>query len=263
MSNPLKSFTELGDLYGNVLLSESKKTADNDFGFKKAGAQKDDGPEAADGFKKKLDEKKKVASAKKDEKKPAKDEVKESISNMDTKKLSFDELYERAMNEGPDSVASPVSDPAGDVGAPAAPFGDTGVDTGVEDVATDDVAAVEPSELFAQICDLVDQLKSHYGIADEVEDTLEGGDDVTDIEDISKESVETETLPDSKGASLQGKNNKVAAVKVSGKGKADTGKLVSDPDAKPLGDKGKALQGKSNKVAGSGPQSKTNVSAFE
>lgn len=275
MSTPLKSFDDLGNVYTDILLSESKKnskTDDKDFGFKKAGKQKDDGPEAAGGFKKQVTEAKKdpkddkKADAKKDVKKMAKEST-DTSTTMENKKLSFDELYERAMNEGPDALTAPVVDDMGDAGggdgAPA-----IGGDSPVDDTTIGgEEEVVDPKELFAEICALVDKLKAHYGIE---EDGLEGdfggeaGSEVggDDIEDLSSESVETQELPDSKGASLQGKNNKVNAVKVV-KGKADTGKLTDDPEAKALGDKGKGLMGKNNKVGGSGAQSKVGASMLE
>lgn len=275
--NSLKSFSELGDLYEkSVFLTESKETKDKDFGFKKAGKQKSDGPEAAEGFKKDLDETKDTAEEPKTEKaeKPAKKddkkkEMKESTTTstkMETKKLSFDELYERAMNEGPDSVVSPVTDDAvaGDVGAPVGGEADENPSEVTTDVGEE---VADPKELFGQLCEIIDKLKAHYGIEEDElgagEQPVETDSAEVDIEDLSKESVETEELPASKGQSLQGKNNKVPAVKVSGKGKADTGKLTSDPTPKALGDKGKTLQGKSNKVGGTGAQSKVGASALE
>jgi hypothetical protein len=262
MSIQLKSFSELTDVYMNdVVLTESKKSGgDDDLGFKKAGAQKKNGPEAADGFSKKLDEKKSpTKKAEKGEKAPA---VKESTT-MTTKKSAFDELYERAMNEGPDSVVTPVVDDMVAADDGAAPTSDTDLP------AADATAEVDPKALFAQICDLVTQLKSHYGIEDEVvgaEDEVGDGEEVAagaDIEDFpAQESVETQELPDSKGASLQSKKNNVGGVKVV-KGKAETGKLEAEPEPKPLGDKKGGLQGKNNKVGGSGAQSKVGASVFE
>ena len=260
--NPIKSFSEMGDLYEQgVLLNEGKETKDKDLGFKKAGKQKNDGPESAAGFKKDLTEVKDAKDAAKE--KSAKKEMKESVTpstKMETKKLSFDELYERAMNEGPDSVVSPVTDDTSNDGAES--FDSDEATETPHEVTTDvEDEVVDPKELFAQVCSALEKLKKHYGVEEDHETEA----DVTemDIEDLSKESVETEELPDSKGKQLQGKNNKVPAVKVSGKGKAETGELVSDPTPKSLGDKGKTLQSKNNKVGGTGAQAKVGASVFE
>lgn len=258
MSIELKSFSELGDVYtSSVLLNENKKP-DADLGFSKAGKQKDDGPEASAGFDKKALKEKKGPSSK-PEKAPAAKINKESTEtskNMN-KKLSFDELYERAMNEGPDSVVQPVVDDevtSMDQGEEA-PF------AGEEEV----VAAEDPKELFAQLCDLVGKLKEFYGIEDEEEAEVEDADEVpadeTDIEGLG-EAVDATELPDSKGKALQGKKNDVGGVKVV-KGKANTGDVKNEPEAKALGDKSSLLQKKDNKVGGSGAQAKTGSSVFE
>lgn len=259
MSIELKSFSELGDVYtSSVLLNENKKP-DADLGFSKAGKQKGDGPEASAGFNKKALKEKKGPSNKPEKAPVAKvnKESTETSKNMN-KKLSFDELYERAMNEGPDSVVQPVVDDEvtsidqGE-GAPEAPFG------GEEE----EVVAEDPKELFAQLCDLVGKLKEFYGIEDEVEgeDEIESPAGETDIEDLG-EAVDAPELPDSNGKALQGKKNDTGGVKVV-KGKAATGDVKNEPQAKALGDKSAQFQKKDNKVGGSGAQSKTGASVFE
>jgi hypothetical protein len=267
MSTQLKSFSDLGSLYESaIFLTESKK--EDDLGFKKAGAQKKDGPEAADGFdKKKLNEKKTPAG---DAKKAGKvKEVKESVQpskqSTSMKQSAFDRLYEQAMNEGPDNVTQPVVDDQ--IPTDAAPVGD---EPAVDDIPGDDVGGeeeIDPKAVFGEICALVDKLKKFYGVEDDLGADVpgDGVDDVpgdADIEDLSKESVEAPELPSSKGQSLTAKGNNVGGVKVVKK-KADNGGSKEDPEAKPLGDKGSSLTGKNNKVGGSGAQSKVGASALE
>lgn len=263
MNKPLKSFDELGDLYTTQVLTEGKKT-ESDLGFNKTGKQKKDGPEAAEGFKNKVTEVKKDGSGepekagKVDMGEKSKVKTASMKESTMTKKLTFDELYDRVIKEGPDNVTEPVVDDF-------APAEDKPADTAPEipaDVADTAPETVDPKELFAQICDLVAKLKEFYGINDEDVDNDSVASSEEDIEDLSKESVDTEELADSKGLSLTDKKNNVGAVKVVKK-KADSGDVKAEPEAKPLGDKGAALQKKDNKVGGSGAQAKAGASAFE
>lgn len=237
---------------------------------KKAFALKNTGPEAAEGFSKDVVEPK---TAKKnnhfepqkfstalEKKEPA------NINNNMSKSI-FDKLYEDVMK-----------DDALDLGIQAGPEGeamDKAEDHGGE---SEDVTVTLPRDVAQKLHDLLHDIlgteEDHGG-----EEDL-GGEDLEkkaedeqapvaaeedeqskakkeeekdeDQEEVAGEATELEALPDSKGQSLQGKNNKVAGklghVK-SHKASSDTKGVTVDGKPSVLPDsKGHTLQGKNNKV---------------
>jgi len=235
---------------------------------KKAFALKNTGPEAAEGFSKDIVDPK---TAKKDnhfepQKFSTALEKKEPANiNNNMSKSIFDKLYEDVMK-----------DDALDLGIQAGPEGDTldkASDVGGE---SEDVTVTLPRDVAQKLHDLLhdilDTEEDHGGEEDLGGDTEEKPEDEQapaaaedeqskakkedkkedeDQEEVAGEATELEELPDSKGQSLQGKNNKVAGKlghakggKASGDIKAvNDGKLTALPDSK-----GHTLTNKNNKV---------------
>jgi len=182
----------------------------------------------------------------------------ETINNFMNKSI-FDKLYEDVMNERLDDVESQDADALGLPGEDKAEGGDDEVT-----ITLDKETAKKLHEVLMAV------LESDETPADETpasdEPVMDGSEDAEeeDDEDTVDEATELTALPDSKGASLQSKTNKVGDVtsRLVSKGTGD-GKVSAevDGDGKPLADsKGKSLEGakKSNKV----PSETSKVGAY-
>lgn len=253
----LESFPKATDKKINVKKIVSKGSES------KAFFHKNSGPEAAEGFNKNIIDPK---TAKKDNHyEPQKfsttleKTVPANINNNMSKSI-FDKLYEDVMK-----------DDAIDLGIEAGPEGEAGDKPGDVDVGGEDVTVTLPRDVAQKLHDLLHDIlgtdtdetgadESDTDVEDEDEqhkakdeekdeDEQHKADD--EDEKVSGEATEIEELPDSKGHSLTGKNNKVPGklghVK-SGKASGDAtggsdGKPVALPDSK-----GHSLTGKNNKV---------------
>ena len=240
---------------------------------KKAFALKNTGPEAAEGFSKDIVDPK---TAKKDnhfepQKFSTALEKKEPANiNNNMSKSIFDKLYEDVMK-----------DDALDLGIQAGPEGDALDKAGDVGGESEDVTVTLPRDVAQKLHDLLHDIlgteEDHSGEEDLGDDTEEKPEDEQapvaaaedeqskakkedkkedeDQEEVAGEATELEELPDSKGQSLQGKNNKVAGKlghakggKASGDIKAtNDGKLTALPDSK-----GHTLTNKNNKVNAAG-----------
>jgi hypothetical protein len=226
----------------------------------KAFFHKDSGPEHAEGFKEILDPKTAKENNAFEPRKFSQNtgkSVKENI-NTSMSKSVFDKLFEDVMK-----------DDALDLGITAGPEGDQ-ADTEAtgEPEVSGDVSFTLPRDVAQKLHDvLMAALESGEEAADDdaaiEDDTFASNDEDEekkhkhdkehDKEDVSGEAVDIEELPDSKGASLMNKNNKVTGTL----GHAKSGKAQAavkgevDGKGKELPDsKGHVLQQKNNKVSG-------------
>lgn len=262
-----KSFTDLADLYQTQVLVRESRDEQSEIitesdkqtvgGKQDIGDVKLEKKGGNEKVKKDLDtptEEKKDASGKPENLKESK--------KMNKSNSVFDKVYNQIFNEDGDPFGTgddnldDTSDPSldGDV----APEGEA---------STEEV--IDPVALFATVCDGLEKLKAHFGITSPEDESeivdLNGGDDLGDgTPPPVGEATEIKELPDSKGKSLQGKNNKVGGTKVNGAGKADASTTVGDGKLEKAPCAEKKFSGKDNKVKGSGPAVKGgDTSAFE
>ena len=187
---------------------------------------------------------------------PEKMEV-ETINNFMNKSI-FDRLFEDVMS---DNVTSPESAEQHDALA---------LDLPGAEVEEGEVTITLDKELAKKLHDVLSAVISseEETADDDVESEIESEEEDAeehvagckcekclaseDSESTLPEATELEALPNSKGLSLQSKNNKVGdeTSKLVSKGHGEGGKLEVEPELKPVSDsKGKSLEGKNNKVA--------------
>lgn len=263
--NLTRTMTELGDLYEEkvTLPSGTFEVAGKSTQKKKKASPfvtKNSGPENADGFKKEVVDPETAKSdnffePKKFSQNNEKMEV-EPINNFMNKSI-FDELFENVMSDSLSDTDVQDSEALG------LPSGDEASSEGSGDEVTltlDRETAQKLHDLLSAVIGGESEGEGEGEGEGESEPEAEGSedaeheaDDEDEDEDTVDEATELTALPDSKGASLQSKNNKVhgAATSLVTKGKAD-GKIKDQQDGEgsPLADsKGKSLEGKNNKVA--------------
>ena len=262
----VNTLNDIADIYfrGKQVIEEK---ADNVTGKHSAGDEledekkaskspgKNDGPEAAEHFDKKVNEAGGTGARDEKNQYSAGKTANESINNQDMskKKSIFDKLYEDVLGGDDDDI---------EMGAGFDAFGDEG---GEDDEfgGEDEVTLTLPRDLAEKLHEvLMDQLGGDEDIED-IEDTedMEELDEYSsdeDDEEVMQEAPEHQELGDAgpggsdtdKG-NLKGKNNKVggktgATSHGHGQGKLKGGKA----EPSPLGDKVGTLTGKDNKVGG-------------
>lgn len=283
--NKARNLVEMGDFYASTVLTEAKKNFPPKDTFAVAGKKTSDAV-IPKNFKTKaydasgpLSNKNKEALAKPLEKKNVKpgqttftgvEKLSETPEKKETSTINtfmnksiFDSLYEEVMNDNLDPNASEEHDAAA-LDLPGA--GDD----------SDEVTITLSKELAQK---LHDAIKAVIGSDEEQTKDEEGEPADTSVEDEAAEeepycskcgklksechghgedaealpeATELEALPDSRGLSLQGKNNKVGdeTSRLLSKGHGEGGKITNEPELKPVPDaKGKSLEGKNNKVA--------------
>jgi len=224
---------------------------------KKAFFHKDSGPENAEGVKDIIDPKTAKDNNAFEPKKFSQNtgkSVKENINTFMSKSV-FDKLFEDVMK-----------DDALDLGINVGPEGEQGdTETPGEAEASGDVTFTLPRDVAQKLHDVLmaalesgeeapsDEASAEGEVDTSDEDEEKKDDKKEDKEDVAGEAVDLEELPDSKGQSLQSKNNKVPGTLGSAKsGKAHAAvKGEVDGKGKDLPDsKGHVLTAKNNKVAG-------------
>ena len=215
----------------------------------KAFFPKKSGPEAAEGFKKDIIDPK--TAKKGNHYEPQKfstalEKTGPANINNNMSKSIFDKLYEDVMK-----------DDALDLGIEAGPEGESGDKPGDVDTGSEDVTLTLSRDVAQKLHDLLHDV---LGAEDEVSDSDEGSDEdeqhkaedkKDEDEEVSGEATEIEELPDSKGQSLTGKNNKVPGKLGHAKSGKASGDATGGSDGKPVAlpdSKGHSLTGKNNKV---------------
>jgi len=281
--NKAKELIELGNLYSEKVTFPPKGTFEmvkDAKEKKKPFIGKTSGPEAAGGFEPKKYADPKTTAKKKDTfqevEKFSSQKFSEKVGKSETKSINnymsniFDKLFEEVMGLSQDDQD------AQDLGLtlPAAgdkPAGEEGAD------AEGDVTFTLPRDVAQKLCDVMhaalgseDKAETEGETEGETEMEAEGEAENDESEEaneegsqaIAGEATATETLPDSKGKTLQGKSNKVTAdvsnsLKSSGGGDGKTTDKVGND-----GDKGHALVGGGVKGgASTSPKGKANVVA--
>jgi hypothetical protein len=189
---------------------------------------------------------------------PEKMEV-ETINNFMNKSI-FDRLFEDVMS---DNVTSPESAEQHDALALDLPGTEAGGEEGEVTLTLSKELAEKLHDALMAVLGSDEEQHSEEELEGEPESEEDAEEHVAgckcekclaseDSESTLPEATELEALPDSKGLSLQSKNNKVGdeTAKLVSKGHGEGGKLTSEPELKPVSDsKGKSLEGKNNKVA--------------
>ena len=220
---------------------------------KKAFVHKNSGPEAAEGFKKdiidpKTTKKNNYYEPEKYSTALEKNEQKNINNNMS--KSIFDKLYEDVMK-----------DDAIDLGIEAGPEGEAGDKSADVDAGSENVTLTLPRDIAQKLHDMLADL---LGGEEEVDVDVEAPevdadedeqhkakddkeDHEEDNEEVAGEATDIEELPDSKGHSLTGKNNKVPGKLSHAKGGKASGDATGGGDGKPVAlpdSKGHSLTGK-------------------
>jgi len=282
--NKAKELIELGNLYSEKVTFPPKGTFEmvkDAKEKKKPFIGKTSGPEAAGGFEPKKYADPKTTAKKKDTfqevEKFSSQKFSEKVGKSETKSINnymsniFDKLFEEVMGLSQDDQD------AQDLGLtlPAAgdkPAGEEGAN------AEGDVTLTLPRDVAQKLCDMLhgvldagaEETSDEDEVDGESEDAEGHADHDKEAEEaneegsqaIAGEATATETLPDSKGKTLQGKSNKVTAdvsnsLKSSGGGDGKTTDKVGND-----GDKGHALVGGGVKGgASTSPKGKANVVA--
>lgn len=193
---------------------------DEDFGAKKAGQQKNTGPEAAEGFKK---EKKKALKEE--------TEMKDENNNEPEVGSQFDALFGRAIKEDFDPEVTTEDDDMS--------FGDTGDDDQAgfgDEFSDDEKPAGEETDLRSVLTNVIEQLQ-------EVLNNVEGGGEEGG-EGHDDTSDDVENLDMQRNFSDEEDDDEQLGEADAGGDKARDGKIHKAPDGK------SGLQGKSNKVGG-------------
>jgi hypothetical protein len=233
-----------------VQVEKKPKKAEAD---KKAFISSPSGPAEADGFNKEIIDPKTAKNdnfyePKKFSQNCEKTETK-TINNFMNKSI-FDKLYEDVMSDRVDDMASDDLDALGLPGDKPAAEGEAG-----------EVTITLDKELAQKLHDVLMAVLEDGETEGEMEGEPEAegesaenvGDDADEQNETFGEATDLEHLPDSKGAALQSKNNKVgdvtSSLKSSGEG---DGTVTAEVDGKGKDlphSKGASLQSKNNKVA--------------
>jgi len=263
-----KSLIELGDLYGNMLLTEadaSKQTVGGKMDMGKLTPPKQGGDEKV-----KKDLVKPVETeAKKDSKPLSQPKTQKPLKeSKNMKQTLFDRVYSQMINEDDTVLDAEHSAEEGEVDT-----AENELDTAESDLAAGEEEITSAEELLRGIYKQLCQLKKHLGVEIDFAAECPTGECPTEVavggeEPAVEEAVEMEELPDSKGQSLtlkHSKNNDVHGTKVvhktaTSKITTGTGELEKAPDGLKLTLKG---SGGNNKVQAEGPVTGGNKSAFE
>jgi len=195
----------------------------------------------------------KVDPTNKEEESEEKKEKKPEMKKENFAMGAFEALFKKTITEELDEEM-----PAADE---AAPVTDEEPELDLEDSAEEDLEE-EEGDLISDLRDLQDRLSSILSKLEDVqeeEESLEGSEDEDyteeqfneefgdeeeeedDEEEIRESKDKPKVLSDSKGKTLMSKKNKVGRLNPKG-GKANSGKLKSEPTPKALGDKKAHLQ---------------------
>ena len=194
------------------------------------------------------------------------DKLKSLYNDIENKKRP---LAEKKVIVNDKQYKDVMKDDALDLGIEAGPEGESGDKPGDVDTGSEDVTLTLSRDVAQKLHDLLHDV---LGAEDEVSDSDEGSDEdeqhkaedkkdedeqhkaedkKDEDEEVSGEATEIEELPDSKGQSLTGKNNKVPGKLGHAKSGKASGDATGGSDGKPVAlpdSKGHSLTGKNNKV---------------
>jgi len=276
--NKTRNLVEMGDFYASTVLTEAAKkvqpkgtftTADKKLkpaeANKKAFISSPSGPAEASNFKADIIDTKNKKTKKENFYEPEKfsqasEKMEVEPINTFMNKSIFDRLYEDVMS---DNMQTPSDLEHADAEALELPGheGETGEEEGEVTITLDRELAKKLHDVLMTVLGSEeetggeDEGGSEEELGGETSDEAaeEKADEEDEEESVNAEATELTELPSSKGASLQGKNNKVAGVasslvtKGEGEGKI---KQQQDHEGSVLPtSKGATLQGKNNKVA--------------